>query len=78
MSSWMMVNVKSESVKKCAFCRNWYDPTNSAIRLKSPAIRIWEFDLSVTKPCTTRPGDRKAFTAVQILFAKFESIPYNP
>ena len=61
MSSWMIVNVKSESVKKCAFCRNWYDPTSSAIRPKSPAVGIWEFDPSVTKPCTARPGERKAF-----------------
>ncbi len=61
MASWMTVNIKAESVKKCAFCRNWYDPTNTAIRPKSPAVGIWEFDPSVTKPCTVRPGERKAF-----------------
>ena len=39
MSS-LIVNVKN--VKKCAFCKNWYDPTNSAITPKSPAIGMWE------------------------------------
>ena len=34
------VNIKY--VKKCAFCKNWYDPTNSAITPKSPAIGMWE------------------------------------
>lgn len=35
-----VVNVKY--MKKCAFCKNWYDPTNSAIMPKSPAIGLWE------------------------------------
>ncbi len=61
MSSWMTVNAKTESTKKCAFCRNWYDPTNSAIRPKSPSVGIWEFDPAVMKPCIVRPGERKAF-----------------
>ena len=39
MSS-VVVNIKH--IKKCAICKNWYDPTNSAIRPKSPAIGLWE------------------------------------
>lgn len=35
-----MVNIKT--TKKCAFCKNWYDPTNSAIAPKSPVIGLWE------------------------------------
>lgn len=35
-----VVNIKH--VKKCAFCKNWYDPTNSAIAPKAPAIGMWE------------------------------------
>ena len=31
-----VVNIKH--VKKCAFCKKWYDPTNSAIAPKSPVI----------------------------------------
>lgn len=36
----LTVNVKQ--IKKCAFCKYWYDPTNSAILPKSPDIGLWE------------------------------------
>ena len=36
----LVLNVRY--VKKCAFCKNWCDPTNSAIVPKSPAIGMWE------------------------------------
>ena len=36
----MVVNVKH--TKMCAFCKHWYDPTNSAIAPKSPNIGLWE------------------------------------
>ena len=39
MSS-LVVNIKH--IKKCAFCKNWYDPTNSAIAPKAPNIGLWE------------------------------------
>lgn len=39
MSS-LTVNIKH--IKKCAFCKNWYDPTNSAIAPKAPNIGLWE------------------------------------
>ena len=38
----LIVNVKH--IKKCAFCRHWYDPTNSAIMPKSPAIGMWQIN----------------------------------
>lgn len=34
--------VNINSIKKCAFCKHWYDPTNSAIAPKSPSIGLWE------------------------------------
>lgn len=39
MSS-LVFNIKN--IKKCAFCKNWYDPTNSAIAPKAPAINLWK------------------------------------
>ena len=36
----IVINIKH--MNKCAFCKNWYDPTNSAIAPKSPAIGLWE------------------------------------
>lgn len=38
----LIVNIKT--MKKCAFCKNWYDPTNSCIKPKSPAIGLWEIE----------------------------------
>ena len=35
-----VINIRH--MRKCAFCKNWYDPTNSAIAPKSPAIGLWE------------------------------------
>lgn len=35
--------------KCCAFCKHWYDPANSNIKMLSGA-RI-EFDNAVSKPC---------------------------
>ena len=39
MSS-LVVNTKN--IRECAFCKNWYDPTNSAVAPKSPATDMWE------------------------------------
>ena len=36
----LIVNIKT--IKKCAYCKHWYDPTNSAIAPKAPAIGLWE------------------------------------
>ena len=39
MSS-LIVNIKN--IKKCAICKHWYDPTNSAISPRAPQIGLWE------------------------------------
>lgn len=39
-----MMTVNTKTVKKCAFCKYWYDPTNSAISPRSPKINLWEYD----------------------------------
>ena len=49
MSS-LIVNIKN--IKKCAFCKNWYDPTNSAIAPKAPSIGLWEIkDVNEKRMC---------------------------
>jgi hypothetical protein len=41
--------VDIRTVKVCAFCKHWYDPTNSAI---SPKIgHLWEFDTEMYAKC---------------------------
>ena len=38
-----IADIKTRGAVKCAFCKNWYDPTNSAIKPRSSAL--WEYDL---------------------------------
>lgn len=39
-----MPTANIKTAKKCAFCKYWYDPTNSAISPRSPKINLWEYD----------------------------------
>ena len=39
------------SMKRCAFCTNWYDPTNSVISPKKGNYRLWEFTAGEKKIC---------------------------
>ncbi len=48
-----IVNIKH--INKCAFCKYWYDPTNSAIAPRSPAIGLWEIkDVNQKCLCTKK------------------------
>lgn len=44
-----IANVKAN--KMCAFCKHWYDPGNSTISPKSPAIGLWTYDSKAKKRC---------------------------
>lgn len=46
----MLANEKNSSIRRCAFCKHWYDPTNSAIRPKG-GKDMWEYDTSVRNKC---------------------------
>lgn len=46
------------SIKKCAFCQNWYDPTNSAIDLKYG--KIWEYDPQIHKRCRVNNANTRS------------------
>lgn len=54
----MSVNVKL--CHKCAFCKHWYDPTNSHIQPKSPRINLWQYDHRATSYCDVKKIDIKA------------------
>ena len=53
-----VTNVKS--VKMCAFCKYWYDPTNSAISPRAPQIGMWEYDNTCRKKCLIKNFDMNA------------------
>lgn len=48
-------NVKGER-KACAFCKYWYDPTNSAISPVNPLSGMWEYDPAAKSYCTIHQG----------------------
>ncbi len=39
-----MITLNIKTAKKCALCKYWYDPTNSAISPRSPKINLWTID----------------------------------
>ncbi|MBO6178204.1 MAG: hypothetical protein J6O04_03440 [Selenomonadaceae bacterium] len=47
-----IIDIKVNRVMKCAFCKNWYDPTNSAIKPRSSAL--WEYDPRKRSRCLER------------------------
>ena len=51
----------NSKMRKCAFCRHWYDPTNSCIRPKAPNIGIWEYDNRVKRMCLKRNTEIESF-----------------
>lgn len=51
-------NVKIE--RHCAFCKYWYDPTNSAIVPKMPNMGIWEFDSNAKNKCLKTNIEKRA------------------
>ena len=58
-----IANSRNSSIRKCAFCRNWYDPTNSAIRPKAPAAGFWEFDEHASNMCILKNIDKPGFAS---------------
>ena len=53
----MLVTEGRIGIRKCAFCRHWYDPTNSAI---TPVkAKMWEYDQSKTSVCRKRNNLKK-------------------
>lgn len=56
-----LVNSKNTSIKKCAFCKYWYDPTNSAIKPKDPRAGYWEFDERAKNICLIKNTDMPSY-----------------
>ena len=46
-----MIQANIKNCRRCAFCKHWYDPTNSAISPKYPQQGVWEYDQKATRKC---------------------------
>ena len=55
-----MKTVNIKSVKKCAFCKHWYDSTNSAIKPRNPKINQWEYNDKAKCMCLQKNYDMSA------------------
>ena len=66
-----MITVKLDgnNVKRCAFCKFWYDPTNKYIQPHIPAQRLWKFEPYVRCKCLKTNLD----VASQMSCARFEN-----
>ena len=64
-----MMTVNTKTVKKCAFCKYWYDPTNSAISPRSPKINLWEYDDKAKCKCLQKNYDMKARRVLSRVFS---------
>ena len=42
------------AMRKCAFCKHYYDPTSSVISPKRGSRNVWEYESHVKKPCTIK------------------------
>lgn len=47
-----MANYNIKDCKKCGFCKNWNDPTNSAISPRNPKVNLWTLDEKRKCVCT--------------------------
>ena len=39
-----MTSIVNKKFPKCAFCKYWYDPTNSNIAPKTPQFGFWQIN----------------------------------
>lgn len=56
----MQVNIRK--IRKCAFCKYWYNPDNSAIKPKYPNMGIWEFEYDERRKCLKTNRDKYAYS----------------
>lgn len=62
-------NVKSTRI--CAFCKHWYDPTNSAVEPQNTVAGFWKYDPNVREKCLKTNLERAAWTSCGQYECKF-------
>lgn len=55
-----IANLKTLADRRCAFCKNWYDPTNSHIQPHIPHMGQWKYDRSAREKCLLKKGSPMA------------------
>lgn len=57
------ININGNAKKRCAFCKHWYDPTNSAIRPLNPNVGLWEYERDKDNFCAIAKAKRHAWVS---------------
>jgi len=52
--TWLTARKGSSGMKKCAFCKHYFDPTFEVIAPKRGMKDVWEYERGVKKPCLLR------------------------
>ena len=45
---------QSRGIKKCAFCKYYYDPSYTVISPKKGQKNVWEYENNIKRPCRLR------------------------
>lgn len=69
-----MVSINIITSKKCAICKYWYDPTNSAINPKAPHINVWEYDDKAKRMCLKKGSNTAASATCGMHICKLEKM----
>ena len=67
-----MFTANIKTYKRCAVCKYWYDPTNSAITPRAPKINLWDVDVKCKKMCTKKNYETVANSFCNLFESKFE------
>lgn len=65
-----MQKMSSKGKHFCVFCKNWYDPSNSALQPEWPAASIWYVDESAVKMCMYHSHERRALSSCSHFISK--------
>lgn len=69
-----MLTANIRTIKKCALCKYWYDPTNSAISPRFPKINLWQYDDTARMKCLqkiTKERIRGGLNKREFLFVQY-------
>ncbi len=58
-----MASVNIKHCRMCAFCKYWYDPTNSAIEPSNPLAGFWHYDKDRREKCLKTNLSKSSFSS---------------
>lgn len=60
MIKMISIKLNGNVMKRCAFCKYWYDPANQHIQPQDPRHSLWKYDLNAKCKCMKRNVDMGA------------------